>query len=330
MRSFMPRLHRIVLVTPVLLSLACTIDIGASASDTSTSGDNTTTTGDPPDPTTGEPPGTTGPTPTTSDGTTTAEPTTSDDTTTGAPSACMLTGECDEGLVCWAPYDPDSMGPGEFTCQRACVDDKGGGNAEDVWCADDEACCDAGSMCGDDGYCTSPAPMTTGETDTSGTDSSGTDTDGTDSSGTDTGDSSGSTGDTDTGGGVLPNISIAGLEVTANCQPAVPPDPISAKWKVTFDNKLGMAEITAEVTGASLIFNPGNDEFVQGITVNPTSSGVVAAGKSAMVTMAKTKALVDLPMDCDQCGKPVAVEVVFDVDGQDIAATAETTMMCVF
>lgn len=329
----MPRLHRIVLAAPVLLSLACTIDIGASASGTTTTGDATTTTGEPPDPTTGEPSPTTGQATTTSDGTTTAPTptTTGDDTTTGAPSACMLSGDCAEGLVCWAPYDPDSQGPGEFTCQSECIDDAGGGNSEDLWCADDQSCCTAGATCDGTGYCIPPTEgTTTSDTDTSGTDSSGTDSSGTDSSGSDTGDTSGSTGDTDTGGGVLPDISLSGFEVTANCQPAVPPDPISAKWTVTFDNKDGMSEITAEVTGASLIFNPGNDEFVQGITVNPTGSGVVMAGKSAMVAMTKTKALVDLPMDCGQCGKPVGVEVVFDVDGQDIAATAESTLECVF
>jgi hypothetical protein len=58
-------------------------------------------------------------------------------------------------------------------------------------------------------------------------------------------------------------------------------------------------------------------------------SGVVATGKTVMKMQSKTKALMDLPMDCGQCGKPVALEVVFAVDGQDIAVTATAVMTCV-
>ena len=337
MRRLMLRLPRILLAAPALLALACNIEIGATAtaSDTST-GDNTTTTGEPPAPTS-EGPGTssstTDPDATTTDATTTNTPTTTEGTTGPGAVVCMVTGECAEGEFCHAPWDARAEAVGEFTCQAECVADKGAGNSADVWCGDDDACCTAGAACDEMGYCVAGLPETTGdtgtETDTSGTDTSGTDTDDTDGTTGSTG-STGSTGDTDTGGGLLPLISLGGLEVTANCQPAVPPDPIKAKWTATFDNKAGAAEVMAEATGASLIFSPGNDEFVQGITVTPTSSGAVAPGQTANVAMTKTVALVDLPMDCEQCGKSVALEVVFDVDGQDITATADATLECVF
>jgi len=125
-----------------------------------------------------------------------------------------------------------------------------------------------------------------------------------------------------------PLILLTGFEVFGDCMPIVPEDPISAKWTATFDNKLGLADYTATVTSATLTYNPGMNEFVQGITVAPTTSGVVAVGKTVMKAQSKTKALMNLPMDCDQCGKQVALEVVFDVGGEPVLATADAVMLC--
>jgi hypothetical protein len=138
----------------------------------------------------------------------------------------------------------------------------------------------------------------------------------------------GSTGDTDTGGGLQPLILLSSFEVFGDCMPVVPDDPISATWIATFDNKLGMADYTASVKSATLTYSPGIMEFVQGINVAPTMSGVVGVGKTVMKAQSKTKALMNLPMDCNQCGKPVHLEVVFTVDGQDIPTTADAVMTC--
>ena len=338
----MLHLHRTLLAAPLLLSLACNVTVNGSASsdvttdeDPSASSDPQTT--NPTNPTTTPPTTTTDPTgsssgePTTSAGTTsgtTGATTTSAGETEGVGGVCAMTADCIEGLSCWAPYVGQPPMDGDFTCQTECVADGGSGNSNDVWCVDDDACCSEGVVCDDMGFCAPPPAETTGpETDsgtTGGTDSSTTD-------GTTTLDTGSTTLDTDTGttgGGVLPLIVLSGLEVFGDCMPVVPMDPVSAKWKALFDNKLGLVDYTANVTSATLIYEPGINEFMQGITVMPTTSGVVAVGKSVMKVMMKTKALVDLPMDCSRCGKPVTVEVVFTVDGQDVTATADAIMMC--
>jgi hypothetical protein len=271
--------------------------------------------------------GTTGPEPTT-------DPTTGPDTTTAttgpAPTMCMATGECDGGF-CWAFYDPMLMGPGAFECQGVCIDTQGGGNADDAWCIDDAGCCEAGAVCGMDGYCTLPPPETTTDTDTETTD---TDTD-TTTGDTDTGTSTGTGTDTDTDtdtdtGGLLPLIGVTGLSVFGNCMPAVPPDPVDAKWVVTVDNTTGDAEITAMLTKATLTYEPGMTEFVQGIDVDPTMIGPVPAMMKKMGMMAKTAAQMNLPNDCTRCGKPVKLDLTFDVGGDVVAASAEVMMACAF
>ena len=337
----MLHLHRTLLAAPLLLSLACNVTVNGSASsdvttdeDPSASSDPQTT--NPTNPTTTPPTTTNDPSatgsssgdPTTSSGGTTSATTTSAGETEGVGGVCAMTADCIEGLSCWAPYLQQPPMDGDFTCQTECVADGGSGNSNDVWCVDDDACCSEGVVCDDMGFCAPPPAETTGPETDSGT------TGGTDSSTTDgtstTGDSEGGTTlDTGTtGGGLQPLILLTGFEVFGDCMPVVPDDPISAKWTATFDNKLGMADYTATVSSASLTYDPGANEFVQGITVAPATSGVVGVGKTVMKAQSKTKALMNLPMDCNKCGKQVALAVVFTVDGQDVTATAETIMMC--
>ncbi len=342
----MLHLHRTLLAAPLFLSLACNVTVNGSASSDATSGEDPSTSTDPQttNPTT-TPPTTTSasgsssgePDPTTSGGGTTSGTTTGDTTTggdtAGVGSVCMATADCVDGLSCWAPYVGQTPIETDFTCETVCVDDGGGGNSNDVWCADDDACCSDDFICDDMGFCVPPPAETTGpETDSGST--GGTDSSTTDGTGTGTGTTDGTgTGGSDTGttGGILqPLILLTGFTVTANCQPAIPPDPVSAMWTATFDNKLGMADYTATVSAATLTYEPGNNEFKQGITVVPATSGVVGVGKTVMKAQSKTKALMDLPMDCSRCSKPVELEVVFDVDGQDVAVTADAIMMCVF
>ncbi len=334
----MLHLHRTLLVAPFLLSLACNGGGGSTATESSTSDTTSTTDGPGPTTTTNDPttPGTTtsatepdpttGATTSTTGMTTVPGTTTTGETDTGEEVACEGTPDCPEGQVCWAPYT-DMMG--EFSCHAECVDDAGSGNFNDVWCFDDAACCTAGAVCDAEGYCVEDPGMTTNpDTDSSGSDSSGTESSDT---GTETGTETGTTGTTgDTDGGLLPSITLMGLTVTANCQPVVPEDPVTAKWTAIFDNDPGLLPFTADVTSATLTYSPGNGEFVQGISVTPMTSGMVGANKVVMKAMSKTKALMNLPMDCGQCDKPVALEVVFDVDGVEVVTTAEAVMTCVF
>jgi hypothetical protein len=106
-------------------------------------------------------------------------------TTTGPPpdgsmgSPCDGSNQCNEGLICSAPFDGER---GTFACVPGCIEVMD----EARWCADASACCDPGATCSTRGYC-----MIEGTTgDTSGTTSdrsetSGT-TDGADTSGTTT------------------------------------------------------------------------------------------------------------------------------------------------
>lgn len=326
----MLHLHRISLAAPLLLALACNGGGGNTTTSDSTSGDGSSSTSGVTPTTSDEQITTTTVDPTTgpAGSTSTTDPVTTSDSSTGTvePGGCELTSDCADGQSCWALYDMVIDGPGPFGCERECVSDMGEGNSEEVWCADDAACCNADATCGNSGYC-ELAASTTGDTETTtgDTDSSGTDSSGTDSSG-----SSGSTGDTDTGGGLLPKISLSGLEVFADCMPIVPNDPVTAKWTALFDNKLGDADITATVVEVNLIYNPGNTEFVQDIEATPKTSGLVAVGKTVMKAMSKTKAIDDLPDDCSKCGMPVVVEVKFLVDGQMITEVTGSTLMCAF
>jgi hypothetical protein len=320
----MLHLHRISRAAPLVLVIACGTPTENTTDPSGTSsGESSSSEGPPPDPTT-----TTATTAAESTGDTTTSGTTevtattaaTEDTTTGGALMCETTIDCEKGESCWAVFDGE-MGP--FTCHAECVDDMGGGNSESQWCADDFACCTPGAVCDEEGYC-----VAGGDTDTTGTET-GTETD----TGTGTETDTGTTGDTDTDtdtGGVLPSITIEGLQVTADCMPIVPDDPIVAAWTTKFDNTGGAVEFTADVTKATLTYSPGNGEFVQEIKVSPTTSGVVGVDKIVSKDMKKTGAITALPDDCGQCGKPVALEIVFDVDGADVAASAEVELQCVF
>ena len=341
----MLHLHRTLLAAPIFLSLACNVTVGNSASDSVTEG-NTTSTSDPattnptnpstpstdPTSTTENPPTTgttgdptTGATTSTTDPATTTGPTTGD--TAGVGETCVMSGDCAGGLSCYAPYGGAVPAEDDFTCHADCVADAGSGNSEEVWCGDDDSCCTADFVCDPMGYCLPGAEDTTGDTESSSTgDTEGGTTIDIDTVGTTI--DTGSTGDTDTGGGLQPLILLSSFEVFGDCMPVVPDDPISATWIATFDNKLGMADYNASVKTATLTYSPGIMEFVQGINVAPAMSGVVGVGKTVMKAQSKTKALMNLPMDCSQCGKPVHLDVVFTVDGQDITASADAVMTC--
>lgn len=59
---------------------------------------------------------------------------------------------------CWSKYDPDQPTHLEFLCHDECVDTMGSGNAEQVACKDDAACCAMydGATCNSHGYCVEP------------------------------------------------------------------------------------------------------------------------------------------------------------------------------
>ncbi|MBL9100150.1 MAG: hypothetical protein JNL82_04275 [Myxococcales bacterium] len=317
----------------VLLAAACgpsDSNLTTGVSETTTFGDSSSSGGDEPDPTTSG--DSTGPVGTSEGGSTgPVDPSTSSSTgpdpgTTGGADECMASGEC-MGGYCWADFVPETMMPGTFTCHDVCVDNMGEpGNAEDVWCIDDASCCDMGASCNDMGYCVPAPAMTTGDTDTD-TDTEGTGSTGdTEGTGTDTDTDT----DTDTGGGVLPILGVTGLSVFANCQPAVPPDPVTAKWTLTVDNTAGDVEANLIVTKATLTYEPGMGEFVQQINADPTAIGPVPKNGKSMAMMEKTGAVDNLPNDCGRCGKDVALELTVDVDGTEAKVGATAMMGCAF
>lgn len=66
--------------------------------------------------------------------------------TAASEATCESTLQCDVGQMCVATFDGDI---GEFECSSTCIDDM----EEDRWCLDDDACCMAGSICSERGYC---------------------------------------------------------------------------------------------------------------------------------------------------------------------------------
>jgi hypothetical protein len=106
----------------------------------------------------------------------------------GAGSPCGRSGECNEGLVCSAPFSEGERG--EFACVEVCIDDMD----ERRWCADAGACCDPDAVCTARGYCIGPGGETTSDGGSTDDGSTG-ETSSTDET---TGDSSG--GEASTGG----------------------------------------------------------------------------------------------------------------------------------
>jgi hypothetical protein len=105
-----------------------------------------------------------------------------------AGSPCSHSGECNEGLVCSAPFSQGERG--EFACVEACI----GHMDEQRWCADASACCDPDAVCTMRGYCLSPdgSSSSAGEGSTTGDDS-------TTGDGSTTGDHGSTMGDGSTG-----------------------------------------------------------------------------------------------------------------------------------
>ncbi len=112
--------------------------------------------------------------------------------TGGAAADCVADGCVGQG-VCAAPWDETTEALGEFECRFSCIpllDDTS-------WCANADACCDAGARCTDRGYC-----VLEGGDGSTGSGGEDTDTDGdtdTDTDGDTDTDTAGATG-TDTDG----------------------------------------------------------------------------------------------------------------------------------
>ncbi len=71
----------------------------------------------------------------------------SDDASTAeVAGTCESTLECGDGESCIATFDGDI---GEFECTASCIADRD----ETRWCLDDDACCNADSVCAERGYC---------------------------------------------------------------------------------------------------------------------------------------------------------------------------------
>jgi hypothetical protein len=78
-----------------------------------------------------------------------------------AGSPCDGSMECNDGLICAAPFDRGERGT--YACVAACI----GAMDEARWCADAGACCDPEAICTARGYCIASDPgESTGSVDT--------------------------------------------------------------------------------------------------------------------------------------------------------------------
>jgi hypothetical protein len=82
---------------------------------------------------------------------TTMDPTAGDlSTTTGGAGEdqCQASTDCSGGF-CAAAFDPVTLQRAPLACQFMCIPNL----ADDFWCGDDSACCDAQARCTQRGYC---------------------------------------------------------------------------------------------------------------------------------------------------------------------------------
>jgi hypothetical protein len=82
-------------------------------------------------------------------------------------------------------------------------------------------------------------------------------------------------------------LSLANVEVGIGCMPEIPPDPVYARFDLTYDNSTGTAPIDAALLDPTVVLGSYPDELGWTFAVEPPSSGLVPAGAIVTVTHEK-------------------------------------------
>jgi hypothetical protein len=108
--------------------------------------------------------------------------------------------------------------------------------------------------------------------------------------------------------------------VGLGCQPAVPPDPVSASIGVGYDNTGSATAAEATITGSRLHFSNGEESLVWAFAIDPKGSGPVAPGQAVQITHQKVLgsgfAESGTGEPCDYCGTAAEFELDMTATGQ--------------
>ncbi|MBW2457051.1 MAG: hypothetical protein JRI68_21225 [Deltaproteobacteria bacterium] len=130
------------------------------------------------------------------------------------------------------------------------------------------------------------------------------------------GGSSGSGG----GSGDAMTASLSASTLYVNCQPSVPPDPVIGGFTAQYDNTNGTSPALATVTQATLTMTgSGSQTLVWSFTVNPVTSGTVAAGASTQQVHQKVTnsgSGVGPGAPCNYCSGTWVLDVTWQIGGQ--------------
>ncbi len=168
----------------------------------------------------------------------------------------------------------------------------------------------------------SPTSDTTeGSADSSGTAGA------TDSGGTDTGATD--TGATDTGGMASMTATMSAVQLSQDCMPIVPPDPLGASFTLTLENT-GMVAASAEIVAVEIL--DAGMVAVGSFDVAPTSLGPVDPGGTEPFAIVKAPNSLMPANGCGvaMCNGTYTIEVELDVGGQSVFADASGQVDCVF
>lgn len=104
-----------------------------------------------------------------------------------------------------------------------------------------------------------------------------------------TGGTGGVTTSTTWTGGGHPDLQLtfASLDVGIDCMPEVPPDPLYARFEITYDNSAGTAPWDADLLNPSVTLGEYPNDLVWTFSATPPSSGVIPAGGTITVAHEK-------------------------------------------
>lgn len=123
-------------------------------------------------------------------------------------------------------------------------------------------------------------------------------------------------------------ITLKDVFIYANCQSIIDPDNIIGFWTVVYDNSQGLMDGEAELTSATLHLSLNQDPSEHDLTVMPTGSGLVPAGKIAEQEQTKQKG--PPTPGCGICDTPYRLDLVFSSGGLDIPVSHEDILGCVY
>lgn len=131
------------------------------------------------------------------------------------------------------------------------------------------------------------------------------------------------------GGSVDPTVTILSVNIFANCQPIVPPDPWSLQIEVTYDNSASGTAAELDIITAEIRFDPPVGPVLS-VVLDPPSSGVVPAGTSSTLLHTKIGSVNDID-DCAQCGLTARVRLTLDTGSGILEVeSSDLSVPCVF